>query len=244
MNDISYTPDKIKVSIIISIFNSHEVVRRQIEHFKKLDLPDDWEIIFMDNGSTPRLLFPDHGLKNFNIYPTAIKIPWSQPYAKNVAVQIAKGEYILITDIDHFFPQKTIDFIKNFSGDKLLFKRQFAILDENGDISQSKEDLIKYGMKEDIYKRRGVRNNLHTNSFIMKRRIFIELNGFKKKYWFSGVHDLEDSSFYTTCNRYARRGKCKPAEFTKHKIFCFPGVHDDPMGLFHHLNRFGESKPK
>ena len=25
MNDISYTPDKIKVSIIISVYNSHEI---------------------------------------------------------------------------------------------------------------------------------------------------------------------------------------------------------------------------
>ena len=244
MNDVFYTPDKMKVTIIISIFNSHEAARRQIEHFKKLNLPDDWEIIFMDNGSEPRLYFPDHGLKNFNIYPTGIKIPWSQPYAKNVAAQIAKGEYLLITDADHFFPEDTIEYINNFTGDKLLFKRQFAILTEDGEISQNKHDLLKYGMKKDRYKRRGVSNHQHNNSFVIKKRIFKELGGFKKKYWFSGIHDFEDSSFYTTCNRYARKGRCLPAEVTKFKILCFPGTHEDPIGLFHHLNRFGESKPK
>ncbi len=244
MNDICYTPDKIKISIIISVFNSHEAARRQIEHFKKLNLPKDWEIIFMDNGSEPRLLFPDHGLKNFNIYPTAIKIPWSQPYAKNVAAQIAKGEYVLMTDIDHFFPPETIEYIKNFTGDKLMFRRRFAILDKNGNISQKKEDLLEHGMPEKRYNKRGVRNHYHTNSFVLKRKIFIELGGFRKKYWFDGVHSLEDSSFYTTYNRQSRRGKYKPAEITKHKILCFPGTHEDPMGLFHKLNRFGKSEGK
>lgn len=244
MRDICYTPNDIKLSIVISIFNSHEATRRQIEHFKKLDLPDDWEIIFMDNGSTPPLYFPDHGLKNFNIYPTNIKIPWSQPYARCVGAQIAKGEYLLFTDIDHFFPQETIDYIKDFSGDKLMFKRRFAILTEDGDISQEKDDLIKYGMPPARYKKRKTMNHYHTNSFVMKRKIFIELGGFRRRYWFSGVHDLEDSAFYSIYNRRHKKRGYLPAEITRHKILCFPGTHEDPMKLFHHLNRFGESKPK
>jgi len=46
---------KIKLSIIIPVLNSHEIVRRQIEHFKKMDLPDDIELIIVDDGSDPPL---------------------------------------------------------------------------------------------------------------------------------------------------------------------------------------------
>jgi len=46
---------KVRLSIIIPVLNSHEIVRRQIEHFKKMDLPDDVELIIVDDGSDPPL---------------------------------------------------------------------------------------------------------------------------------------------------------------------------------------------
>lgn len=47
--------DNIKLSIIIPVLNSHEIVRRQIEHFRKMNLPDDVELIIVDDGSDPPL---------------------------------------------------------------------------------------------------------------------------------------------------------------------------------------------
>jgi len=49
-----------KVSVIIAVLNSHEVVRRQIEHFKKMELSSDVEIILVDDGSNPPLGFFDY----------------------------------------------------------------------------------------------------------------------------------------------------------------------------------------
>jgi len=43
-----------KLSIVISIYQSHEIVRRQALHFAKMGLPDDVEFIFVDDGSDPR----------------------------------------------------------------------------------------------------------------------------------------------------------------------------------------------
>jgi len=45
----------VKLSIIIPVLNSHEIVRRQIEHFRKMNLPDDVELIIVDDGSDPPL---------------------------------------------------------------------------------------------------------------------------------------------------------------------------------------------
>jgi len=47
--------DNIRLSIIIPVLNSHEIVRRQIAHFEKMDLPDDIELIIVDDGSDPPL---------------------------------------------------------------------------------------------------------------------------------------------------------------------------------------------
>jgi len=47
--------DNIKLSIIIPVLNSHEIVRRQIEHFRKMNLSDDVELIIVDDGSVPAL---------------------------------------------------------------------------------------------------------------------------------------------------------------------------------------------
>jgi len=47
--------DNIRLSIIIPVLNSHEIVRRQIEHFRKMNLSDDVELIIVDDGSIPSL---------------------------------------------------------------------------------------------------------------------------------------------------------------------------------------------
>jgi hypothetical protein len=63
-------------------------------------LPEDVEIIFMDDGSKPPLSCNGVDLKNFCIYPTNDFRPWTQPIARNTGAKIAKGEYLLCTDID------------------------------------------------------------------------------------------------------------------------------------------------
>ena len=40
-----------KCSIIIAIYNSHEIVRRQLLHFESIGIPDDMELILVDDGS-------------------------------------------------------------------------------------------------------------------------------------------------------------------------------------------------
>ena len=40
-----------KLSIVIPVLNSHEVVRRQCLHFAKMPLPDDVEVVLVDDGA-------------------------------------------------------------------------------------------------------------------------------------------------------------------------------------------------
>src|SRR4030043_228401 len=96
-----------KLSIVIAVLNSHEIVRRQILHYEKMDMPDGVEILFIDDGSDPPIV-SDTKLKNFTIYATNDFRPWTVELARNFGIKKAKGEYILITDMDYIIPRECI----------------------------------------------------------------------------------------------------------------------------------------
>lgn len=222
----------IRLSIIFTVYNSHEVVKRQIKHFKRMDLPDDIEIIIMDDESNPPLEIPKHGPKNLHIYKTGNKAPWTQALARNQSIEKAKGDMLLFTDIDHFFPRETIMACRDFDGDKMMFHRFFGIIDENGNVCTDKKTLVEYGMK----KSRRLKRNRHNNSFVIKKSVYQRLGGYKKKHWENRFHRSGDSSFYSRYENGAKRGKFKPS-VTDHKIYVFPAANPDPLGLFHNLSR-------
>ena len=107
-----------KISIIIPIFNSHKAVARQVKYFNRMNLPDDIEFIFVDDGSNPPLDIADYDLKNLRIYHTNDKRPWTQGLARNAGAKLAKGEYLFMTDIDHIISREAIDDVYKFNGAK------------------------------------------------------------------------------------------------------------------------------
>ncbi len=233
-----------KVSIIIPVLNSHEVVRRQIEHFKMMNLPDDIEIIFMDDGSNPPLN-SSVGLRNFNIYATGDKRPWTENLARNSGARIAKGEYLLMTDIDHILSRKAIDAVYKFQGDKMIFRRYFAVLDTEGHIVQDADVLFKYGLNKEYYEKHRLYAGHHGNSFAMRKSIFEELGGYDvarcEKPWHAG----EDRVFNSVWEGAVKRGRYKPTAKGP-PIYMFPigrfcgdgkNIDYNPLGLFNDLKR-------
>src|SRR3990167_5020847 len=101
-----------KVSIIIPIFNSHGAVARQVKYFSKMNLPDDVEFIFVDDGSDPPLHITDYELKNLRIHHTNDKRPWTQGLARNAGAKLATGKYFLMTDIDHIISREAIEDVR------------------------------------------------------------------------------------------------------------------------------------
>ena len=228
-----------QLSIVVPVYNSHRVVTRHIKHFHRMELPDDIEIIFMDDGSDPPLKDYVGNIKcrNFYIYPTGDKRPWSQPCAKNLGVKISQGEYIFITDVDHILPKETIMEGYLFRGDKMEFKRSHAILSRNGEIYQDAESLFKYGYGKKRYLRRGVKKYRHTNTFVMRKKIFIEIGGYKERLCDRGVqYHRDDSHLHQQYGRHRAEGKCLPAE-EGGMTYVFPAVSRDPKKLFHNLSR-------
>lgn len=228
----------VKLSIIIPVYNSHEIVRRQIVHFKKMHLPDTVEIIFMDDGSNPSLLdqFKDVDLDNFYIYPTNDFRPWTQPCAKNMGVELCDGEYIFITDIDHILPKKVLREAMAFTGDKMEFTREFAVLTKTGTITQDLKTMIRYGYTKNRYKRRSFRHCRHTNTFVMRKKIFQNIGGYPERLCDKGIQNhLDDGWLFKRYAIHQRAGKCQPSVFGS-TVYTFPGTTTNTK-LFHNLDR-------
>ena len=224
--------DNIKLSIIIPVLNSHEIVRRQIEHFKKMDLPDDVEIIIVDDGSDPPLESDD-----VKIIQTNDTRPWTQPKARNIGANCATGDVMLFTDIDHVIDEKAVIFGMDFKYDYGRFYRELGILDEDGNLTQDPDELIKWGVPEK--KARGdLHVGCHAMSMYVKPDVFNKTGGFREKLTKHPTHDDGDMKRKLNRNVFL---KCPDDE--RPKIYLIPngrytgGKDDNPHGYFHDLCR-------
>lgn len=245
-----------KVSIIVSIFNSHEIVRRQVRHFEKIGVPDDVEILYMDDGSEPPLLV-DTSLKNFRIVPVNNQAPRTDgifydgriSIARNMGARIAQGEFLLMTDIDYIIRRENIEAARNMKYDKARFKREFGVLDEDGNVTQNLNILRAYGLLESRIKSRGVQISPHPNNFIIRKTKFLDMGGYREdlqgKYPSRG-----DTWFKRDWTEYLEAGKATiaPAE-ERTTLLMFPNgqfcgdVDYNPFDLFHKLSRKTSNNP-
>lgn len=108
------------LTIVIHIYNNQHVLNLQIEYWKEWGSITNLELIFLDDGSYPAL--------DLSAIPKWVRklriiddIPWNQPGAKNLAVTLASGSWILFLDADQFFDKEKI----------LQLISQLPILDTN-----------------------------------------------------------------------------------------------------------------
>lgn len=232
-----------KVSIIVAVLNSHTIVERQIRHFAKMPLPDEAELIIMDDGSEPPLRAPDCAPKNFAIHATHDTRLWTQGLARMAGARLAQGEYLFFTDIDHIIPKDTIEACLAFTEDKMVFRREFALLSEDGDILQDAELLLDFGLSKHIFRRRKFRAGVHGNTFMIRKSVWFEIGEYSHVRAESQKHTMgEDREFNQRWGHAVQKGKYKLESFGP-KIFVYPvgRFREDqdvnPFGLFHNSYR-------
>lgn len=225
-----------KISIVIAVLDSHEIVRRQVLHWFRLDLPPDVEILLMDDGSSPPIQV-DRLVPNLQVIPTNDFRPWTTGIARNTGSRLARGEYLLMTDIDHILSRKLIDAVRFFDGDKMQFRRQFGVLDQDGVFTQDMATLKSYGLQGDT-----VETQRHGNSFAIRKSVFEALGRYNEERsalpYPSGEERLLNRKW---------QDRMEAGEFQHHvygpPIYVFPqgrfcGDEDyNPFGLFHNLSR-------
>ena len=234
-----------RLSIVIAVLQSHEVVRRQILHYERLALPSEVEVIFMDDGSDPPLATDSQAVR---IVPTHDTRPWTWAVARNAGARIARGEYVLMTDIDYIVPRAAIDDALAFTGDKMRFKREFGVLDENGEFTQDRDVLACYGLSHERMKAKGVRLPPHPNNFVMRRQLFLDIGGYVEDRVGRPYPQREDGEFKRRWMGLVAQKKVKDSDH-RPTIYMFPNgqfcgdVDANPFGLFHTLSRKTSKNP-
>lgn len=240
-----------KLSIVCAVLNSHEVVRRQILHYQYLGFPrEDAEVIFMDDGSDPPLYHAAEWYATrddqcpVSIVPTHDTREWTWAVARNSGAKIARGEYLLMTDIDYIIPKQALDAALAFTGDKMRFRREFGVLDEKGQFTQDHAVLQQYGLSAERLKDRGTRLPPHPNNFVMRKELFLDLGGYLEDRVGQPYPQREDGEFKRRWMAYVAAGKAQDSDY-RPTIYMFPNgqycaggdVDSDPMNLFHKLTR-------
>lgn len=225
-----------RLSIVIPVLNSHEVVRRQLLHFERIGFPPDTELILVDDGSDPPIEMGQCPIP-VQVHRTNDKRPWTWALARNAGARMAKGEYLLMFDLDHIITREALDAVHGFDGLKVQFLREFGVLDENGVLTQDRDVLEEYGLPKD----QGLRLGPLPNNFAMQRELFWKLGGYREDLVEKPYPQGEDREFRSRWRRFDPSGE----KVCVHRpmMYMFPNgkylgdVDADPKALFHDLTR-------
>ncbi len=217
-----------RLSLIVNVLESYEVVRRQLLHLGRI-LPPDCELIVVDDGSVPSLEATCAAVPKpfpFRLHCTNDRRPWTQPRARNIGAGMARAEKLLFFDIDHILTDEVLAACLAYDGDKLHWLRRPGVLDEDGRIITDHTVLLRHGLKDET-------PSIHANSFLIRRELFERLGGYREG--FCGRYGGDDIDFNARYDRLCEAGLARPAE-VRGTGYYYP----DPQAtreLFHSLKR-------
>lgn len=200
-------------SLIIAVVESYTMVNRQVRLLAKL-LPENWELILIDDGSVPEISIPEERPANTVIIRATEKRKpgeWTQKLQINKAVPLARGEYIVKNDIDHVLTVNAIVAADRFNGDMMLFHRRAGVLQD--DLSIKSIHHRVQSPIDDIY--------------VMRKQLFLDLGGYPvtRRYGNAGLCFKE----------YSGRDEARPSRDAV--IYVVPESH----ATYHKLPRVRES---
>ncbi|WP_334059326.1 glycosyltransferase [Alteromonas sp. S005] len=181
---------KVKVSVIVPVWNDERRVVKCINALKNQQfVPEAYEIIIIDNGSTDRTFEEIQGIEGITVLQ---ELKPGSYAARNKGLSVAKGHYVAFTDSD-CVPDKnwlasliecaeTQRDIGVVAGDVSFFKDE---ADEIDDASLAYESF--FSMNQEEYARKGV---CITANWLSKKKTLLELGGFNAKLKSGGDHDM------------------------------------------------------
>jgi len=219
----------IRLSLVVAVLDSHEIVRRQLLQLSKV-LGSDCELVVVDDGSEPSLesVFASRppGFRAC-LHRTCDTRPWTQPRARNIGAGLAVAPKLLFFDIDHIVTADVVTKALEFGDDKMHWYRRPAVLDADGMIVRDADVLRDYGAQED-------RAGVHGNSFVIRRTLFERLGGYDER--FCGRYGGDDIDFNKRYAQLVAAGTALP-ESVSGEGFVFPDPARDVHRLFHRLQR-------
>ena len=180
----------VKVSVIVPVWNDERRVVKCINALKNQQfVPEAYEIIIIDNGSTDRTFEEIQRIEGITVLQ---ELKPGSYAARNKGLSVAKGHYVAFTDSD-CVPDKnwlasliecaeTQRDIGVVAGDVSFFKDE---ADEIDDASLAYESF--FSMNQEEYARKGV---CITANWLSKKKTLLELGGFNAKLKSGGDHDM------------------------------------------------------
>lgn len=166
--------EQILLSYVVPVYvnqNRGDLVESLLRRYSRYD-PDTIgrvEFIIVDDGSPVAVEIPPDLDLNIILLRVREDIPWNQPGARNLGVVCSHSEKVLITDIDHEFPETTMQHL-------VRMKSQ-----------QSK--IYTFARHEAD----GVEINRHPNTFLLSRSTFLRYFGYDED--FCGAYGYDDLMF-------------------------------------------------
>jgi glycosyltransferase involved in cell wall biosynthesis len=182
----------IKLSYITHFYcnqQSIDSVLSLLSHYQSYpsDLLDAIEFVIVDDGSPISYQLPD-----FNLNLTWLRIDkdiqWNQAGARNLGVTYAKSDKIVMTDLDHQFPEQTLRYMVDAHNPGRNFYKVYR--QEPG--------------SNHIYKG-------HSNLFFMSRARFMRHHGYDEEY--AGNYGAEDYRFVKYHKYHGSRQKYLPKKY-------------------------------
>lgn len=153
-----------RVSVVFPYYDNPEMLRFQLGHFGNYsqEALDECEIVIVDDCSPvfpARDVIREYDLPNIRLFRLGVDRPWNQDAARNIGAHEARGEYLLLTDIDHVVPESTLlelcDIEDNLSVYTLARKAHFS------------DKVIPS----------------HVNSYFLSKALYWDIGGYDEDFW-------------------------------------------------------------
>ncbi|WP_016953293.1 glycosyltransferase family A protein [Anabaena sp. PCC 7108] len=177
-------------SVVIPVFNRVDMIKSTIDSIFNQNF-DNYEVIVVDDGST------DHTIDALAQYGNNIKILQQKNQgpgkARNMAIQIAQGEYIAFLDSDDIWFPWTLEVyaavIRETNKPAFLAGKAIFFSDEN-ELNVVQGSQLNYTAYKDLLLSNKNANSFLTSSVTVRRDILQEVGGFTDKWINSEDNDL------------------------------------------------------
>jgi hypothetical protein len=123
-----------RVSILFLVFESYEMVRRQVLYLNSLNLSKEFEVIFADDGSNPPVILYDKPNFSYKMVYRERTKSWTIPKIINYAASFAKGVYLMFLGVDHILSPDWVDYALRSNSGYSVFCRKYALINASGNL--------------------------------------------------------------------------------------------------------------
>lgn len=170
------------ISIVINYYENLPALDFFVENFARISQksPGSFELVLVDDCSpTPVMASAFGSLNNVRAFRIKENVPWNMPAARNVGALEARGNVMLMCDIDHILEYDEVD----------RFLRDAESLPLGVRMTPNRKRPADGDQPSDL--------KPNINCFLIRRQDFFRVGGYEEL--FSGHYGFEDKYFRYCC---------------------------------------------